>query len=215
MADYVETLGDSTFKQIKAMILDGTLEAGSRLSEKKFADSLGVSRTPVREAIAQLVSEGLAVRSAGGAPVVNSVSLSDIMEILHVRSLLECEAARKAAISGKPMDELLVLKDEISGFLVGPRPSAADHSSVDMRLHFAIARLANSKLLTELIESLKTKTRMYDQGSLPDRMVPGCHEHVAIIDAVVGQDPDLAASLMKAHLANVRSAIISHIYHPF
>lgn len=215
MADIGETLGDSTFKQMKAMILDGTLAAGARLSEKRFADSLGVSRTPVREAIAQLVSEGLAVRSAGGAPVVNSVSLSDIMEILHVRSLLECEAARKAALSGKPMDELLAIKQEISGFLAGPRPSAEDHSAVDMRLHFAIARMANSKLLTELIETLKTKTRMYDQGSLPDRMVPGCHEHIAIIDAVVAQDPERAASEMKSHLANVRAAIISHIYHPF
>lgn len=215
MADMIETLGDSTFKQIKAMILDGTLPPGARLSEKKFADSLGVSRTPVREAIAQLVSEGLAVKSAGGAPVVNSVSLNDIMEILHVRSLLECEAARKAAISGKNMEELLALRAEIAQFLVGPRPSAEAHSSVDMRLHFAIARLANSKLLAELIESLKTKTRMYDQGSLPDRMVPGCHEHIAIIDAVVGQDPESAAALMKTHLANVRSAIISHIYHPF
>ena len=215
MADIVETLGDFTFKKIKAMILDGTLAAGSRLSEKKFADSLGVSRTPVREAIAQLVSEGLAIKSAGGAPVVNSVSLDDIMEILHVRSLLECEAARKAALSNKPKDELSALKSKISGFLTGPRPSADDHTAVDMQLHFAIARLANSKLLTDLIEGLKTKTRMYDQGSLPDRMVPGCHEHIAIIDAVMDQDPDLAALLMKTHLANARSSIISHIYHPF
>jgi DNA-binding GntR family transcriptional regulator len=215
MTDIIETLGGSTFKQLKAMILDGRLEAGSRLSEKKFADSLGVSRTPVREAIAQLVSEGLAIRSAGGAPVVNSVSLDDIMEILHVRSLLECEAARKAALSTKPKDELLALKSIISGFLTGPRPSAEDHTAVDMQLHFAIARLASSKLLTELIEALKTKTRMYDQGSLPDRMMPGCHEHIALIDAVVAQDPDLAASLMKTHLTNARSSIISHIYHPF
>ena len=97
MTDKIETLGDATFKRLKAMILDGTLEPGTRLSEKKFADHLGVSRTPVREAIGQLVSEGLAKRSAGSAPVVSSVSLNEIMEILHVRSLLECEAARKAA----------------------------------------------------------------------------------------------------------------------
>ncbi|QCO56533.1 GntR family transcriptional regulator [Pseudorhodobacter turbinis] len=215
MTDIIETLGDSTFKQLKAMILDGRLKAGARLSEKKFADSLGVSRTPVREAIAQLVSEGLAVRSAGGTPVVNSISLNDIMEILHVRSLLECEAARKAALSAQPKDELLSLKSIISGFLTGPRPSAEDHTAIDMQLHSAIARLANSKLLTELIDGLKIKTRMYDQGSLPDRMIPGCHEHIALIDAILDQDPDSAASLMKAHLANARFSIISHIYHPF
>lgn len=215
MTDAVQTLGDSAFQRIKAMILDGTLEPGARLSEKKFADRLGVSRTPVREAIGQLVSEGLAVKAAGGAPVVNSVSLADIMEILHVRSLLECEAARKAALSGKPMEELALLRARIVGFLEGPPPAPEDHTSLDMQLHFAIARLAGSKLLIELIESLKTKTRMYDQGSIPDRMIPGCHEHLALIDAIMAQDPVWAASAMKDHLTNVRAAIIAHIYHPF
>lgn len=215
MTDTVQTLSDSAFQRIKAMILDGTLEPGERLSEKKFADRLGVSRTPVREAISQLVSEGLAVKSAGGAPVVNSVSLADIMEILHVRSLLECEAARKAALSGKGMEELMQLRARFVDFLEGPPPSAKEHSSLDMQLHFAIARMAGSKLLIELIEGLKTKTQMFDQGSIPDRMMPGCHEHLAIIDAVTALDPVAAAAAMKEHLTNVRAAIISHIYHPF
>ncbi len=215
MADTLQTLGETTFTRIKAMILDGSLEPGTRLSEKKFADLLGVSRTPVREAIGHLISEGLAIRTAGGAPVVNSISLSDIMEILHVRSLLECEAARKAAGSGKPTEDLMAIRTKICGFLEGPRPSSEEHSALDMQLHFVIARMAGSKLLSELIEGLKTKTRMYDQGSIPDRLVPGCHEHLAIIDAVVAQKPDEAAAAMKLHLTNVREAIISHIYHPF
>lgn len=215
MADTEQTLGDSTFQRIKTMILDGTLQPGMRLSEKKFADLLGVSRTPVREAIGQLISEGLAARTAGGSPVVNSISLSDIMEILHVRSLLECEAARKAALSGKPMDELLLLRAQICDFIEGPRPSPEDHSKLDMQLHFVIARMAGSKLLIELIKGLKTKTKMYDQGSIPDRLIPGCHEHLAIIDAVTERTPEQAVTAMKLHLTNVRESIISHIYHPF
>lgn len=215
MAEMMQTLGDSAFKRMKAMILDGTLEPGTLLREKKFADRLGVSRTPVREAIGQLISEGLATRSESGAPVVSSVSLSDIMEILHVRSLLECEAAKKAALSGKSMAQLLAYRVEIVGFLEGPRPDPQVHSALDSHLHLEIARLAGSKLLTELIEGLKTKTRMFDQGSIPDRLMPGCHEHLAIIDAIAAQSPDEAAATMKLHLANVREAIISHIYHPF
>lgn len=215
MVDKAETLGDVTFKRLKAMILDGTLEPGTRLSEKKFADHLGVSRTPVREAIGQLVSEGLAKRSAGSAPVVSSVSLGEIMEILHIRSLLECEAARKAASSGKPNAELNEIKSKMQGFIDGPRPSAAEHSALDMRLHYLIAEMAGSKLLLELIEGLKVKTGMYDQGSIPDRLTPGCKEHIALIDAVNAQDPEGASAAMKLHLGNVRESIISHIYHPF
>ena len=215
MTDKIETLGDATFKRLKAMILDGTLEPGTRLSEKKFADHLGVSRTPVREAIGQLVSEGLAKRSAGSAPVVSSVSLNEIMEILHVRSLLECEAARKAASSGKSTTELIDIRNKIQGFIDGPRPTAAEHSALDMRLHFILAEMAGSNLLLELIESLKVKTGMYDQGSIPDRLVPGCEEHIALIDAVIAKEPEAASAAMKLHLSNVRESIISHIYHPF
>ena len=215
MTDKIETLGDATFKRLKAMILDGTLEPGTRLSEKKFADHLGVSRTPVREAIGQLVSEGLAKRSAGSAPVVSSVSLNEIMEILHVRSLLECEAARKAASSGKSTTELIDIRYKIQCFIDGPRPTAAEHSALDMRLHFILAEMAGSNLLLELIESLKVKTGMYDQGSIPDRLVPGCKEHIALIDAVIAKEPEAASAAMKLHLSNVRESIIPHIYHPF
>jgi len=215
MTETTQKLGDSAFQRIKAMILDGTLAPGTRLREKIFADRLGVSRTPVREAIGQLISEGLATRSEGGTPVVSSVSLTDVMEILHARSLLECEAARKAALSGKPMDDLLALRKSIVKFLDGPRPNSEVHYALDAKLHLSIARLAGSKLLAELIESLKTKTRMYDQGSLPDRFEPGCHEHLAIIDAIVAQSPEEASAAMKLHLLHVREAIISHIHHPF
>ncbi len=215
MTQATETLGASAFKRLKAMILDGTLEPGMRLSETKLADQLGVSRTPVREAIKQLTTEGMATRSAGGTPVVNRISLNDLMEILHVRSLLECEAARKAASSGKFDAELLVLRQKVDAFLQGPRPSAAEHSALDLELHNLIARMAGSGLLADLIEGLKIKTCMYDQGSIPDRFVPGCHEHLAIIDAILAREEDAAAESMRLHLKNVRKSIISHIYHPF
>lgn len=215
MSDSVETLGGSAFKRLKAMILDGSLEPGMRLSEKKFAELLGVSRTPVREAIGQLISEGLAIRTAGGTPVVNRISLNDIMEILHVRSLLECEAARKAALSNASTVELLSIRDEVSGFLAGPRPEPVVHSALDMRLHGLIAQMAGSRLLIDLIEGLKIKTRMYDQGSIPERFEPGCHEHLAIIDTILARDATYAADAMKLHLKNVRESIISHLYHPF
>ncbi|APE45918.1 GntR family transcriptional regulator (plasmid) [Sulfitobacter alexandrii] len=215
MVETVQTLGDTTFQRMKAMILDGTLEPGTLLREKKFADQLGVSRTPVREAIGQLISEGLATRANGSTPVVSRVSLSEIMEILHARSLLECETAKKAALSIRSAETLLPIRSRIAGFIEGPRPDSRAHSDLDSHLHLEIARLAGSKLLCELIEGLKNKTRMFDQGSIPDRLLPGCHEHLAIIDAITGQDPEEAAAAMKLHLTNVRESIISRINHPF
>ena len=215
MSETAKTLGSATYERIKAMILDGRLAPGTLLREKSFADQLGVSRTPIREAISQLISEGFATRTSGGTPAVNSVSLKDIMEILHVRSLLECEAARKAAMSKENKDNLAELRLRCQQFLTGPRPDPDTHYALDERLHLTIAQMAGSQLLAELIEGLKVKTRMYDQGSIPERFEPGCHEHIAIIDAIIAQDPDQAAEAMKLHLKQVRESIISHIYHPF
>ncbi len=215
MVDAAQTLGTSTYERMKAMILDGTLEPGGPLREKNFADLLGVSRTPVREAISQLISEGFAARSPSGTPIVASVSLSDVMEILHVRSLLECEAARKAALSNAKTDDFISIRAQIVAFLDGDRPTSEKHYAVDLLLHLAIARRAGSRLLAELIEGLKVKTRMYDQGSIPERFEPGCHEHLAIIDAITDGDADLAAETMMLHLKKVRESIISHINHPF
>lgn len=215
MAETAKTLGSSAYERMKAMILDGTLSPGAPLRENHFADKLGISRTPVREAINQLISEGLATRMSGGTPAVNRVSLQDIMEILHVRSLLECEAARKAARSGKNTEELLEMRERVAAFLSGPRPSPADHYALDKDLHLKIAEMAGSALLGELIGGLKVKTRMYDQGFIPERFEPGCREHIAIIDAIVGGEAEQAAEAMRLHLKKVRESIISHIHHPF
>lgn len=210
-----QTLGEATYLRIRGMILDGALVPGTRLQEKAFADKLGVSRTPVREAIAQLMSEGLVAKPAGGAPVVNSITLPEIMEILHVRRLLECEATRQAALSGKPLDVLLALRAEIKGFLENSRPTSEEYAAVDRRLHLALAKMAGSELLTRLIENLKTKTIIYGQNSIPDRFEPGCLEHIAIIDAVIARDAEAASEAMRVHLTNVREAIIAHISKPF
>lgn len=215
MAETAKTLGISAYERMKAMILDGSLAPGELLREKHFADQLGISRTPVREAISQLISEGFATRTSGGTPAVNSVSLKDIMEILHIRSLLECEAARKAALANKNKDELVMLRDRVLAFLTGPRPNSSVHYALDEALHLKIAEMAGSTLLGELIAGLKIKTRMYDQGFIPERFEPGCYEHLAIIDAIMGGDADQAAEAMKLHLKKVRESIISHIYHPF
>lgn len=210
-----QTLGQSAHERLREMILGGELSAGTRLQEKTFADRLGVSRTPVREAIALLISEGLVTRSSGGVPTVNSISITDFMEILHVRRLLECESARQAASVNSPAEPLVALRKRVDAFLAGPRPTAVEHMRLDDDLHILIARIAGSRLLTDLIQNLRLKTRMFDQGSIPARFEPGCHEHIEIIDAILARDPDRAEGAMRVHISNAREAIINHIHRLF
>lgn len=211
----VQTLGQSVLDRLRGMILAGELPSGTPLQEKIFAERLGVSRTPVREAVAKLTSEGLVTRNSGGVPTVSQISITEIMEILHVRRLLESDAARQAASVNAPAEPFLAMRARLVNYLEGERPSVADYARFDEELHTLIARTAGSSLLTELVNGLKQKTRIFDKGFIPERFEPGCHEHIAIIDAILARDPDRAEAAMRAHIENARSAILSHLYRLF
>jgi DNA-binding GntR family transcriptional regulator len=214
MSDNTEshTLGQSAYSQLRELILSGALPAGTRLQELALAARLGVSRTPVREAIGRLHAEGLVARPSGGAPVVHRITVTEVMEILHVRRLLECDAARQAAVSARiSVEEFLAVRRKIESFLGGERPSSEEHIAVDDHLHCLIAATCGSTLLGELVDTLKTKTRMFDKGSIPERFEPGCHEHIEIIDAILARDGDRAAASMHLHLEAARAGIIAHL----
>lgn len=206
----VQTLGQSVHDRLRAMILAGELPSGTPLQEKVFAERLGVSRTPVREAVARLTSEGLVTRN-GGIPTVSQISITEIMEILHVRRLLETESARQAATVNSPAEPLLIMRARLVQYLQGERPGVAEYTQFDEDLHTLIAKAAGSALLTELIKGLKLKTRIFDKGSIPERFEPGCHEHIEIIDAILARDPARAESAMRRHIENARAAILGHL----
>ena len=204
------SLGSAAYRGIRDMIVTGHFAPGDRVLEKECAARLGISRTPVREAIGRLTSEGLISRADGGAPMVMRISADDILEILYVRRLLEVEAARRAC-DAPGRDLLLELRRTVEGFLMGDRPDTAEHMAFDDRLHGALARMARSQVLAELIANLRLRTRIFDQATLPDRFVPGCQEHLAIIDAVLDGDVDEAEKAMRLHLGNVLGSIIDHL----
>ena len=206
-----QTLGQSVHERLRTMILAGELASGTPLQEKVFAEKLGVSRTPVREAVAKLTSEGLVTRDGGGMPTVSRISVAEIMEILHVRRLLESETARQAASVNASPEPFLTLRAQLMHYLEGERPSVADYADFDESLHSLVARTAGSHLLTELVKGLKLKTRMFDKGSIPERFEPGCHEHIEIIDAILARNPDRAELAMRTHIENARSAILGHL----
>lgn len=210
-----QTLGRSAHVRLREMILSGELPAGTRLQEKIYADKLGVSRTPVREAIAQLISEGLVTRSGAGVPTVSSISLTDYIEVLHARRLLECETARQAATVNYPAEPLIELRKRVQLMLDSPGTDTQSQLRLDDDLHLQIARMAGSRLMEEMIRNLRLKTRIFDQGTIPARFEAGGHEHIEIIDAILAHDPDRAEKAMRLHIAKSRESIVSHIHRLF
>lgn len=204
------TIGETTYLRLRDMILNDVLSAGDALQEKKLADMLGVSRTPIREAITRLTTEGLVERTIGLTPVVRRLSAHEFIEILHVRRLLEVEAAGRAAETGGS-DELRAIMTRIRQFRDGEIPTPAEHISVDDALHSLVANLAGSRILAELIRDLRQKTKIFDMGQLPERFAPGIDEHLEIIDAILAKDPTRAQNAMRTHIDNVRSSVIDRL----
>jgi len=204
------SLGLSTYERMREMILRGELATGTALHEKRMADRLGVSRTPVREAITRLVSDGLVIREAGLTPVVRRLTVNDFIEILHVRRLLEVDAAgRAAAVGGSPA--LRSMRECFVAFRDGPPPHPDTHHEADDRLHATLVRLAGSRLLESLVADLRQKTRIFDTGRVPERLTPGAIEHIEIIDAVMAGDCERAQGAMRKHIDNVRASVLTHL----
>ena len=205
------TRAQVAYRQLRELILDGSFPAGTPLQENMLAAKIGVSRTPVREALALLISEGLVSRVAGLTPVVRMISIDDFVEILYLRRLLEVEAAGRAAASGRSSVELEAIRERLVSFLGGEQPTTEEHIAVDDKLHATIAELSGSNLLAQFVHDLRLRTKVFDKGRLPERFVPGCHEHIVIIDAVLNHDAHAAETAMRTHLDNVRESIMSYL----
>lgn len=203
-----DSLSERTYRLISEMIFNRELSYGDPLQERRLAEMLKVSRTPVREAISRLEAEGLVEKSAGRV-IVREVRLKEFVEILHVRKLLECDAAREAA-KNIDIGELQKVRTAIEKLLENRTTNAREVKSVDDMFHNFIAEASNNKLLVELISDLRRRTAMFDHERLPNRMQPGNKEHLDILDALERRDGTLASARMARHINNVHKSIFDH-----
>lgn len=200
-----DSLSERVYLQLSEMIMNGDFNYGDPLQERRIAEMMTVSRTPVREAIGRLEAEGLVERKAGRV-VVREVRLQEFVEILHVRKLLECDAAREAA-NNIDAKELQRVRTEIEKLLENRVTSAKELRTVDDMFHTLIAEASNNKLIVELVTDLRRRTAMFDHDRMPTRMLPGNREHLDIIDALEKRDGTLASARMARHINNVHKSI--------
>jgi DNA-binding GntR family transcriptional regulator len=188
-------------------MLSGEYPAGTLLQERPLADALQISRTPVREALAKLESEGLVTRHVGRLLIVREIPVQELMQILHVRSILEVEAVALAAgrISAS---QLATLRATFEEQMQGPLPDNGNHWGADDLLHGAICEASGNAVLAEMVRGLRRRTRMFNLKRMPERFLPGCREHLAIIEALERGDEKLARRAMATHLENTKRSIL-------
>jgi DNA-binding GntR family transcriptional regulator len=197
---------DWVYEELKAAIVDLRLPPGDPLREATLAGQLGVSKTPIREALTRLEREGLVETTSFKGAAVTGYSRQDLIEIYELRELLEIAAVRAAAESMPEQDrsrltriaaESRKLKDGKDAGGLAARLTEFDD--------VIFAQVRNSRIRA-LVENLRAHlTRIgHLTAEIPGRIEASVDEHQKIVDAVEAHQPDLAERRMSEHIRSVR-----------
>ena len=196
------TLHQEIVSRIRKMIQKGTLVPGQKVNEKSLCESMGVSRTPVREALRQLTSEGLIRLIPHKGAFVSQPPIEEIRDLFEVMSVLEGTCARLAATHIKDKDLLTIeaLHSELEDHYQNRDHKA--YLETNHRFHVFIQELTGNRVLNDVINGLRQKVLLYRQRQLyqPERFDQSIQEHRNLLGAFRTRDPESAESLMKHHL---------------
>ncbi|MEM9048850.1 MAG: GntR family transcriptional regulator [Pseudomonadota bacterium] len=200
-----ETAAETAYRDLRRDILTGGLAAGTRLTEATLAEMLGISRTPVREALKRLVLEGFVEREAGQGARVAPLLADEIEQIFRIRVMLESYAAHRAArfATDQEIAALRKLADEMSACT----PPSTDEdfrrlSIANEAFHKGVMRAARSQRLGAMLSiavDVAIVLRTYRMYSERDLVRSAAHHH-EIVDAIAARSPDWAQSVMSSHL---------------
>ncbi|MDP4182974.1 MAG: GntR family transcriptional regulator [Bacillota bacterium] len=207
--DY-KPLRDVIFDTLREAIIAGELKPGERLMEVQLAEKMGVSRTPVREAIRKLELEGWVVMTARKGANVASLSVKDIMDVLEVRASLDGEAAALSAVRIRE-DELKELKNVHAQFARNIEEDVLqDLIKRDVEFHEIIYKSSRNDKLIQIVSNLREQVHrfriiyMKDYSSSHELV----KEHLEIIEAITERDPNRAKKAAYAHIENQKEAIV-------
>jgi DNA-binding GntR family transcriptional regulator len=188
---------------LRAGIVTGDLEAGRVYSAPRLGAQLGVSATPVREAMLDLVKEGLVrtVRNKGFE--VLAPSPAALHDILEVRLLLEVPTVRRLAERGVRDAELVTLLELAQSTVTYAHDGdVVNHVAADLAFHLALLALWGNDEVTESVRALRSRSRL--AGLWTDEnhaaMIESSHEHVSLVDHLRRRDADGATELMTSHI---------------
>ncbi|WP_417803781.1 GntR family transcriptional regulator [Thalassospira lucentensis] len=205
----VGRLADEVFSKLLADILSGKLPGGSIVQERRLAEGLGVSRSPLRDALGRLEGQGLLVRNARGILTIRIVTLEDYLNCLSLRLLIEpvtaSQACRKITQQEiERLDHLLVELEEQE------EPANDALWAFDDILHDMLAKASGNPFAHRTIVEMRRHTSIFERHQLTGRSKPGTKDHRAIVDALAHRDETQVAALMKTHLEAIRSTVLTH-----
>ncbi|NPV70568.1 MAG: GntR family transcriptional regulator [Firmicutes bacterium] len=200
-------LGRTAYDRIKTAIMENQLKPGVMLQERSLAASLGVSRTPVREALRQLEKDGLVEFIPGKGALVRRISLEDVRDIMQIRQVLEGMAARLAAENASPsaLESMTAAVDEMDEAF--EKGDLRRFTELDLGFHEMLYTESGNQRLHEILNNLRdqvTRLTILSRDD-PDRQNQSRGQHRRILEAVRRRDGDEAERCMSEHVTSVRA----------
>jgi GntR family transcriptional regulator, rspAB operon transcriptional repressor len=212
-ADNSLRLSEQVYETLVEMIVRGRLEPGQPVSEVELARTLSVSRTPIHEAVKQLVKDGLVIQAANRRPVVVSFGPEDIRDVYAMRIILESEAAAKCA-DRIDLPTLQRLEETVAQF----RKSKLSVSTIakwvqlDDEFHSAIASASGIPRLAADINRYRLLHRVFNRSHTDASVLhQAAEEHATILDAFRKRSSDLARQSMRRHLEEWQRFFANHL----
>ena len=203
---------------IREAIVDGRLDPGRRLKEEELARELGISRTPVREALLMLQAEGLVVAIPNRGAMVRVHSPEDLDDLYQLRALLEGYAARRAATRISP-DQVEELRGSCDRFdALSPENELRELVRENLSFHSSIIDAAGSARLTSMVRRVIELPLVYKSyiWYSPDQKQISVHYHRQIVTALAARDSERAELIMKEHVFEARDLLVSNLReHPY
>ncbi|HIE13478.1 MAG TPA: GntR family transcriptional regulator [Desulfotomaculum sp.] len=211
--DSYKPLREVVFESLREAIIAGMLKPGERLMEVQVAEELGVSRTPVREAIRKLELEGLVVMLPRRGAYIAGISVKDIADVFEVRAALEALAASLAAerITDAELEDLERSLVEITK--VSDTGEIGTIVARDTNFHDIIYRASRNSRLIQIISNLQDQIQRFRMATLsrPGRTREAVEEHKKIVEAISDRNGELAAQLAREHIENAESSLLSSL----
>ena len=206
------SLADKVFEKLENDIVHGVYPRGEILTELKLVEQLGVSRTPIREALRRLEQERL-IEDTGKGSLVLGITADDLLDIMNIREKIEGLAAHYACLNMteegmKELEHVIDLQD----FYFSKWDTEHLRQADDM-FHDAICELSGRTVIRDTLVPLHRKTRRYRKTAMQDkeRAAHSLREHHTILEALQSGDPEKAREAMDAHMKNAKAYMLGGI----
>jgi DNA-binding GntR family transcriptional regulator len=192
-------LAAHAYEEIARLIEKKELRAGEAIVEQEIASYLGISRTPVRQALQRLELEGLLVKPNTKSFVVRKVDLKEYLQSLKAREIME-SAAAGLCVDLVPKARIDAAKATLGRLKTATRYDQEEHWASDKEVHDLIADYCGNQVIANMVKALRVTTKLFEVERLAERLEPDTRQHEAILARIEAKDS-----------AGAREAVVDHI----